>query len=569
MATGKTPACFALYRLQRFLFLLLFFFLFPPQPHAADRTVRVAVYEAKPSIFMDQSGKPAGIYIDILEDIAKSEGWQLVYVPLTWTEGLEQLQRGEVDLIGDIALTGEREQWFSFSKVPVVSSWSMAYARRGSGIVSILDLKGKRVTVLANSVQESSFLRFSKGFDLGLTLIPLKDYPAVFSMVARKEADVAISFSVAGEVYKKRYGLDRTAIMFDPIDGYYATSKNDPKKLLTTIDRHIAAMKGDPTSVYFTALKQWLPQEEPGGIPVWIWIGGALVLGCLLLSLAGSAILRQQVKVRTRELQKINEEMEQRIIQRTAELAAAMERAQAADRIKSAFLATMSHELRTPLNSIIGFTGILLQGLAGPLNDEQHKQLSMVQNSSRHLLALINDVLDLSKIEAGQLVLARATFDLRQAVTKMIPLIAPLAEKKGITLRQDLPATPVMLTTDQRRVEQVVLNLLSNAVKFTETGEVTAGCGVEGGQGVLSVRDTGIGMRPEELPHLFQPFHQIDTGLTRRHEGTGLGLSICKKLLDLMGGSIEVASHWGQGSVFTARFPLSTEGVDEQADSDH
>ena len=158
---------------------------------------------------------------------------------------------------------------------------------------------------------------------------------------------------------------------------------------------------------------------------------------------------------------------------RTAELAVAKERAESADRLKSAFLATMSHELRTPLNSIIGFTGIMLQGLAGPLNAEQTKQLGMVQSSARHLLALINDVLDISKIEAGQLEIRAEQFDLRSSLEKVAALVKPLAEKKGLALRVVLSPDVGQAVSDRLRVEQVLLNLLNNAVKFTERGEVT------------------------------------------------------------------------------------------------
>lgn len=239
----------------------------------------------------------------------------------------------------------------------------------------------------------------------------------------------------------------------------------------------------------------------------------------------------------------------------------AMEAAQAADQIKSAFLATMSHELRTPLNSIIGFTGIMIQGLAGPLNPEQQKQMTMVQNSSRHLLSLINDVLDISKIEAGQLDLALAPFDLKSSIEKMVKFISPLAAKKGIDILLNIANDIGSLTTDQRRFEQIILNLLSNAVKFTEKGHVDISCQSENNHILLSFSDTGIGIQQEELSNLFQPFRQIDTGLARKHEGTGLGLSICKKILNIMGGSIEVETQWGQGSTFRVRIPRQARGT--------
>jgi PAS domain S-box-containing protein len=245
------------------------------------------------------------------------------------------------------------------------------------------------------------------------------------------------------------------------------------------------------------------------------------------------------------------------ILKRTeAELVKARDAAEAADRIKSAFLATMSHELRTPLNSIIGFTGIMLQGLAGPLNDEQHKQLEMVLGSSRHLLALINDVLDISKIEAGQLMIVHEPFDVTTSLEQLVQSLAPAARKKGLDIGADIGPEVSPMVGDRRRFEQIVMNLLGNAVKFTEQGSVTLRCAARQGNLAVTVQDTGIGIPHAQVRELFQPFHQLDTGITRKHEGTGLGLSICKKLVDMMGGSIAVESAPGVGSTFTVTLPL-------------
>lgn len=241
-----------------------------------------------------------------------------------------------------------------------------------------------------------------------------------------------------------------------------------------------------------------------------------------------------------------------------AALLEAKEKAEAADRVKSAFLATMSHELRTPLNSILGFTGVLLQELAGPLNPEQRKQLGMVRNSARRLLALINDVLDISKIEAGELRVAREPFDVREAVESVAETARPLAEKKGLALSVELPPEIGLVVADRRRVEQILLNLVGNAIKFTDRGKVVIR--VEGPAGPnspirFSVSDCGPGIKPEDLATLFQPFRQVDSTSGRRHEGTGLGLAISARLAALMGGDLHAESVYGRGSTFTFTLP--------------
>ncbi len=275
----------------------------------------------------------------------------------------------------------------------------------------------------------------------------------------------------------------------------------------------------------------------------------------------------KQVKAE-KQLRVLNQTLELEVAERTSDLQTALARAEASDRLKSAFLATMSHELRTPLNSIIGFTGIVLQGLAGPLNAEQSKQLGMVRTSARHLLELINDVLDLSKIEAGQLELRPSSFQLRDSLERVLGLVKPMAEAKGLALTVEVSADSCEITSDRRRVEQILLNLVNNAIKFTSSGAVTvraeriAAHQFAGNSGAaaairLSVIDTGVGIKPEDLACLFQPFHQIDSGLARQHEGTGLGLAICQRLAGLLGGEIAVASKWGAGSEFSLVMPAA------------
>lgn len=284
-------------------------------------------------------------------------------------------------------------------------------------------------------------------------------------------------------------------------------------------------------------------------------VSSALIFFLLRQSLALQRRAELTLRESEEKLRELNTKLEKRVAERTDELNAALLKAQEADRLKSAFLATVSHELRTPLNSIIGFAGVLAQGLAGPLNDEQVKQLGMIRQSSQHLLNLINDVLDLSKIEAGQLEIQKTQFDLRRVVEDVLRLTAPSAQKKGLQVQCRFDPAIGLVSSDRRRVEQILFNLISNAIKFTAKGEVTLECYASPGWIRVSVRDTGCGIKQEDLTQLFRPFHQIETGLSRKHEGSGLGLSICKNLVHLLGGEIKAESEWGKGSVFTFSLP--------------
>lgn len=265
-------------------------------------------------------------------------------------------------------------------------------------------------------------------------------------------------------------------------------------------------------------------------------------------------------------LQDLNESLEIKVATRTKELQSALVRAESADRLKSAFLATMSHELRTPLNSIIGFTGIILQKLAGPLTDEQVKQLGMVRGSARHLLELINDILDLSKIEANQLELRIEKFDLQESIEQTIAILKPNAENKGLKFVSELKSLLTQWSSDRRRIEQILINLINNAIKFTDNGQVTVSVDiikpytaptshVFSSAMRVRIKDTGKGIKTENMSLLFQPFRQIDSGLSRQHEGTGLGLAICKKLATLLDGEILVTSEWQKGSEFSMIIP--------------
>jgi PAS domain S-box-containing protein len=228
----------------------------------------------------------------------------------------------------------------------------------------------------------------------------------------------------------------------------------------------------------------------------------------------------------------------------------------AANETKSAFLATMSHELRTPMNAILGYADLLDAEVAGPLTDPQRGQLARISASARHLLQLIDEILTFSRIEAGREQVSVERFDLGALARDTAALVDPMAHAKGLRFPARVPAEPVWMVSDPGKVRQILLNLLSNAVKFTDAGEVRLTVRVDDGRAVMEVRDTGIGIAPEQVARVFDAFWQVEQSSTRRAGGTGLGLSVTRQLVDMLGGEVALRSSVGEGSTFTVHLPL-------------
>jgi signal transduction histidine kinase len=228
-----------------------------------------------------------------------------------------------------------------------------------------------------------------------------------------------------------------------------------------------------------------------------------------------------------------------------------------ASALKSQFLANMSHEFRTPLNAILGYTHMLLNGVTGQVTDPQRKSLTRIDSNSRHLLALINDILDITRIEAGRMPLNLTTFRIPELVDEVMMELEPIIKRSNLMVRPDMPRALPALKSDRQKVKQVVLNLLSNALKFTPSGSVILRAihDVKARQIVIEVIDTGVGIGPDDQRKVFEDFRQLDSSPARGYGGTGLGLSICRRLAQMLDGTIELESTQGQGSTFMLRLP--------------
>ena len=261
--------------------------------------------------------------------------------------------------------------------------------------------------------------------------------------------------------------------------------------------------------------------------------------------------LEDKVKARTRELERANQELQKANIKIVE-----------ADRLKSEFLANMSHELRTPMNAIIGFTRLVRRKAADVLPERQLDNLEKVEISAKQLLALINDILDLSKIEAGKMSLNVMSFEFAPLVDTCFSTVEPMVKKETVQLVKDVSEDLAELQSDPDKLKQIIINLLSNALKFTDKGEVKLSARLETDFLKIEVSDTGAGIPDDALDYIFDEFRQVDGSSTRRYGGTGLGLSITKKLTKMLGGTIEASSVEGKGSIFTVRIPFL--GKDEE-----
>ena len=287
---------------------------------------------------------------------------------------------------------------------------------------------------------------------------------------------------------------------------------------------------------------------------------GLLILPSTVLAVAVAIVV---VSMRHRDL--LERDRQSEMLKTNADLGRALTRAEQArreaeeaDRLKSEFLATMSHELRTPLHAVIGYADVQLAGIAGEMTPAQNEYQERILANATHLLAMINDVLDLSKIEAGRMDLVARAFDLRAWAEDMSKQVAGLASQKKLVYQVNIDdGLPVSITGDAGRLKQIALNLVSNAIKFTEKGSVTVNMKrLPDSQWSITVADTGVGIPAHAKDYIFEEFRQADGSSTRQHGGTGLGLAIVRKLTLLMKGTINVESEIGHGSTFTIQLPL-------------
>jgi signal transduction histidine kinase len=513
-------------------------------------TVKVGLYENSPKIFTDEEGNASGFWPAIIEYIASREGWKIQYVHGTWTECLARLENDEIDMMPDVAYTKERGELYTFSNAAVYASWSRVYARKGVDILSPLDLEGKNVAVLQGSINvegPEGIKQLVSAFHVNCALIELDSYDKVFEMIDSGEADAGVVSKDFGNLHEADFAVVKTDILLQPAYLYFAFPKDSSLTpyLIERVDYHVNELKEDTDSIYYQALEEWLGIAPAKKTAIPDSVRWAL-LGVIVVAFGFAVVSffqRSQFKSKNKAL--IAESAERK---KYEEL----------NKLKSDLLSMVSHELRMPLAAIKGYVTMLMNYDDKLANDEKTQSLVSIEKATNRLTRLVDELLDMSRIDAGLLKLDTELADPATVIQQAVAEARLRTPDYGF--EADVPAEGLPLVRmDVSRIRQVLDNLLDNAVKYAADGKrVAVSARQHDGDIVFSVTDHGPGIPEQELERIFERMYRIEPQPGSSAKGLGLGLSICKALVEAHKGRIWAESQPGEGSRFVFTLPLGS-----------
>lgn len=512
-----------------------------------------------PFEYINADGTYNGLASDYIKILNQRLGLTMEMIPnLSWAEVMTRSRTQDIDVLPCVGKTKERLSYLNYSK-PYIQFQRVIITRTDFPFVAGMDdLDDLRVAVQSDTSHDG-FLRDTTDIE-PLRLPTLQESLAA---VSTGKADAMIANIAAAAYWIRHMNLTNLKVaapaQSDTLNLHFAVRKDWPE-LVAIINKGLASISEQEKNAL---VQKWVSVKyEPGiatkKVIVYILriIGGAAVL--LLVILVWNYRLKKEVVQR--------QAAEDKLAHYAHELEKANVHLKSLDKLKSMFIASMSHELRTPLNSIIGFTGVILQGMTGEINERQKDQLGRVYRSAKHLLSLITDVIDISKVEAGRIEVYPEQCSLMEIIDAATENIQPQLKAKNLALDIDAPAG-LQLITDRKRLLQCLINYLSNAVKFTEQGTVTFKAIDLGDHLQITVTDTGIGIAKEDIPKLFEAFERLETHLRVKAGGTGLGLYLTKKIAtELLQGEIWVESEVDKGSIFGIRIPKTLSAPTEEKD---
>lgn len=514
--------------------------------------------EFAPFEYITSDGAYSGIASEYIKILNQRLGLNMqVTKDFTWKEAIDKAKSKEIDVLPCVGITQERKKFLKFSK-PYINFHRVIITRTDNPFLTGLsDIENMKVAVQQNTSHEG-YLRENTKIE------PLLYKTQQEALLAISNGQVqAFIGNIASSTYWIRKlnltNLKVAAPVSQKTQNLHFAVREDWPELVSIINKGLASISQEEGN---NIRKRWVNVEYKPGIArqvVWRYIlqvaGVAIVI--LLISLLWNYRLKKEIQKRI--------EIDKKLFEANKNL-------KKLDQLKSMFIASMSHELRTPLNSIIGFTGIIIQGMTGPLNEKQQDHLTRVYNSARHLLALITDVIDISKIEAGRIDVFPEDITLSEVVDEAIVNIEPQLKAKNLELKVFVP-NDLQMHTDRKRLLQCIINYLSNAVKFTEIGSVTISAKKCDEKVEILVTDTGIGISQQDQSKLFEAFERLESHLRVKAGGTGLGLYLTRKLAtEILGGEILVRSQEDKGSTFGLLIPRNLALIDspqEQSEEDN
>lgn len=510
-----------------------------------------------PIEYVDEEGYHQGISADYIKHLEKMLGVRFeVAKELNWQESVTAFKRGELDIFTSMKRTPERENYTDFTDVYTRFPIAIFTGPKIPYVGSVEELKGLRVGVVEGYATHELLARDHPE----LEFVPVASTVEALKKLSHGEIDSYIGALLVTSYYIGQLGYTNIKVAGETGYAYEQSIavRKDWPIFVSILNKALAAI---PESERKKINNRWIGVRYEHGFDyslLWKFMAAALIVFAF-----GIYWNRRLAQLNTQLEAARNKEAEAR---RVAELAmVSVEQAnrqlKELDKLKSMFIASMSHELRTPLNSIIGFSGMLLQGLSGDINDEQRDDLQRVSRAGNHLLSLITDIIDISKIEAGRIESHPEHFPLKELIEEAVEEVRLQADKKGISIEIQADTWSEM-NTDRKRLLQCLLNYLSNAVKFSEQGKVIVSISVNENIADISVADTGIGIAEDDIPKLFEAFERLESHLRVKAGGTGLGLYLTKKISgELLHGSVTVESQLGKGSTFGLKIPIDIAAI--------
>ncbi|MEN8208297.1 MAG: ATP-binding protein [Candidatus Fermentibacteria bacterium] len=532
--------------------------------------MRVGFYENYPKVFTSDTGIPSGIFVDILDKIADTEGWTLQYVHGNWSECLQRLESGEIDLMVDVAYSDARDEIYDFCENNIVSNWAQVYTREGIHAEILTDLDSMSIATLRGGIHLSRLEGLLEGFGLSCEIILADDYETVFSLLDQQEVDAGVVNRVFGHTNADRFNITRSPVVFSPASLRYAVRAGSNPDLIAAIDEHLIVMKENHGSIYHQSIRRWLGETSRFKLPQWIPIVLASVGIIILLLVSVSILLRYQVKKRTADLRNTNSELIRQIeetmrahleLKHSEEIRIHRERLSALGQMVSG----IAHDFNNMIMPILGYSDLLIESsMAGAFGEKQQRFVQIIRSSAADARDIVRRLQEFIRADTRS---HMEHINVAELISETVSVIRPALNSKPesvlkpIEITEDVPADLVIIASGNQ-LKEALMNLLLNSVDaIREGGKIKIHAFTDEERFFLEVSDSGTGMSRETVQQCIEPFFS-----TKGSDGTGMGLAMVHGIVKRHNGELNIESSPGSGTTVTIQFPLDQEITGEGTD---